>query len=80
LNKNFIKIYLKFNNSGDSLIKKLDLISVSGRKRYVRAFDMKTFYMKKNIFFLLNTSAGVLNHNKAYYKNLGGELLLKISI
>jgi ribosomal protein S8 len=80
LNKNFIKIYLKSNNSGDSLIKKLDLISIAGRRRYVKALDMKIYHMKKNIFFLLNTSEGVLNHNRAYYKNLGGELLLKICI
>jgi ribosomal protein S8 len=80
LNKNFIKIYLKFNNSGDPLIKKLDLISLSGRRRYISAFDMKTYHMKKNIFFILSTTAGVLGHNRAYHKNLGGELLLKICV
>ena len=80
INSSFIKIYLKFDSSGNSLIKKLFLISKPGKKSYISFFDLNKITKKNNMFLFINTSKGILNYKKALKYNLGGELLLKICI
>jgi ribosomal protein S8 len=80
INKNYIKIYLKFDSSGNSLIKNLYLMSKPGKKRYVKVFNIKNNIKKNNVLLFINTSKGILTYNEALKFNLGGELLLKICI
>lgn len=80
LNKNFVKIYLKFDNSGNPVIKDFFLISTFSRKRYMRVSDIKSNNIQKNYFFFLNTSKGILSHEKALIKKVGGEVFFKICV
>jgi ribosomal protein S8 len=80
LNNNFVKIYLKFDNLGNSLIKTILPISTLGRKKYIKINSLKKISLKKNNFYLLNTSKGILNYKESLNQKVGGELLFKISI
>lgn len=80
LNSFFIKVYLKFDGLGNSLIKDVLPVSTLGRKRFIKVSSLKKNYVKNNTFYLLNTSRGILNCHQAIEKNVGGEVLFKIFI
>lgn len=81
LNNDFVKIYLKFDNLGKSLIKKIIIISKPGNKKYINIFDLKSNHNTQiNYFCFLSTSKGILSHSKALLKGIGGEILFKIYI
>ena len=77
----FIKIYLKFNKSGKSLIQSINLISKSSRRLFISVYEIKKLKnINEDIFFFLSTSRGILSHKKALMYNLGGELLFSIKL
>ncbi|MCX7857387.1 MAG: 30S ribosomal protein S8 [Deltaproteobacteria bacterium] len=75
--KRLIKIYLNYDENGESVISGLKRISKPGRRVYVGATDAQK--MKKNVgFVVLSTSKGIISDVEARKKNVGGEALLHI--
>lgn len=71
-----IKIFLKPN-----LIKDIRIVSTPGRKSYVSVYNLKSSVFKNpRVVYILSTSSlGIVSSNIAIEKNVGGELLCKIS-
>lgn len=79
--KDFIKIYLKFNKFGKSMIQAINLISTSGRRLFMSVYNIKKLTkLKKSTFFFFSTSKGILSHKKAIEQNVGGEILFSINL
>ena len=76
-NKKFIKVVLKYNNNGTSVISELKKISKPGRRVYKGAEDIKRF---KNGYgtIVVSTSKGVLSNDVAYKEGIGGEVICSI--
>jgi len=76
-NKKFIKVVLKYNNDGSSVISELKKISKPGRRVYKGAEDIKRF---KNGYgtIVVSTSKGVLSNDVAYKDGIGGEVICSI--
>jgi ribosomal protein S8 len=81
LKSNFVKVFLKFNKVGKSLIQKINLFSTAGRHVYMSIYDIKNLSRtNKNFFFFFSTSKGILSQKKASALNLGGEILFSIRL
>lgn len=87
--ENFIKTYFNFKNNfivflkyrPNSVIKKIEMISIPSKKIYVNLYTLKSIlYKNKNSFYLLSTSKGILSGYDAIKLNVGGELLFQITI
>jgi len=76
-NKRFIKVVLKYDKSGNSVITEVKKISKPGRRVYKGADEIKKF---KNGYgtFIVSTSKGVLSNYDAYKAKVGGEVLASI--
>jgi len=76
-NKKFIKVVLKYNDNGTSVISELKKISKPGRRVYKGAEDIKRF---KNGYgtIVVSTSKGVLPNDVAYKEGVGGEVICSI--
>ena len=76
-NKKFIKVVIKYDNNGKSVITEVKKISKPGRRVYKGKDDMKRF---KNGYgtIVVSTSKGVLSNEEAHKAGLGGELLCSI--
>jgi len=76
-NKKFIKVVLKYNDNGTSVISELKKISKPGRRVYKGAEDIKRF---KNGYgtIVVSTSKGVLSNDVAYKEGIGGEVICSI--
>ena len=76
-NKKFIKVVLKYNNDGSSVINELKKISKPGRRVYKGAEEIKRF---KNGYgtIVVSTSKGVLSNDVAYKEGVGGEVICSI--
>ncbi len=76
-NKKFIKVVIKYDNSGKSVITEVKKISKPGRRVYKGINDMKLF---KNGYgtIVVSTSKGVLSNEDAHKAGVGGELLCSI--
>jgi small subunit ribosomal protein S8 len=76
-NKKFIKVVIKYDNNGKSVITEVKKISKPGRRVYKGKDDMKRF---KNGYgtIVVSTSKGVLSNEDAHKAGLGGELLCSI--
>ena len=75
--KRSIKVFLKYDKNGDSVITELKRVSKPGRRVYKPAADVKKF---KNGYgtIIITTSKGVLSNDDAYSANVGGEVLCTI--
>jgi ribosomal protein S8 len=81
LKSDFVKVFLKFNKVGKSLIQQINLLSTSGRRVHMSIYQIKNLSeTKKNFFFFFSTSKGILSHKKALALNLGGEILFSIRL
>ncbi len=76
-NKRFIKVVLKYDKNGNSVITEVKKISKPGRRVYKGADEIKKF---KNGYgtFIVSTSKGVLSNYDAYKAKVGGEVLASI--
>ncbi len=76
-NKKSIKVVLKYDDRGNSVINELKRISKPGRRIYKGKDDIKRF---KNGYgtLIVSTNAGILPNDKAYAQGVGGEVLCSI--
>jgi len=76
-NKKFIKVTLKYDENGDSVINEVKRISKPGRRVYKGYEDIKNY---KNGFgtLVVSTNKGVLPNDKAYKLKVGGEVICSI--
>ena len=76
-NKKFIKVVIKYDNSGKSVITEVKRISKPGRRVYKGKDEVKRF---KNGYgtIVVSTSKGVLSNEEAHKAGVGGELLCSI--
>jgi len=76
-NKKFIKVILKYDDNGNSVISELKKISKPGRRVYKPADEIKKF---KNGYgtIVVSTSKGVLSNNDAHQAGVGGEVICSI--
>ncbi len=75
--KKFIKVVIKYDNSGKSVITEVKRISKPGRRVYKGRNELKRF---KNGYgtIVVSTSKGVFSNEDAHKANVGGELLCSI--
>jgi len=76
-NKKSIKVVLKYDENGNSVINELKRISKPGRRIYKGKDEIKRF---KNGYgtLIVSTNAGILPNDKAYAQGVGGEVLCSI--
>ncbi len=76
-NKKFIKVVIKYDNSGKSVITEVKRLSKPGRRVYKGRDELKRF---KNGYgtIVVSTSKGVLSNEEAHKAGVGGELLCSI--
>lgn len=74
IESNKINIYLKYKNN-KSIINNIKYLSKPGKRLYIKN---KNIYKKKEGFFLISTSKGLLTLSEAKKFNIGGELICKI--
>ncbi|WP_191014297.1 30S ribosomal protein S8 [Treponema zioleckii] len=75
--KNIIRIFLKYDESNDSVIHGLEKISKPGRRVYSACKDLPRIYNGYGTL-IVSTSTGVTTGKKASEKNVGGELVCKV--
>ena len=76
-NKKSIKVVLKYDDNGNSVINEVKKISKPGRRIYKGKDDIKNF---KNGYgtLIVSTSAGILPNDKAFAQGTGGEVVCSI--
>ncbi len=72
-----IKVVLKYDDNGESVINEIKKISKPGRRIYKGKEDIKRF---KNGYgtLIVSTSSGVLPNDEAFKKGIGGEVICSI--
>jgi len=75
--KKFIKVVIKYDKSGNSVITEVKKISTPGRRVYKGSDEIKRF---KNGYgtYVVSTSKGVLSNDDAHKIGVGGEVLCSI--
>ncbi len=75
--KQSIKVILRYDDDGRSVISEIKRISKPGRRVYKGRNELKRF---KNGYGLIvvSTSKGVISNEEAYVSNVGGEALCSI--
>ena len=69
-----IRIFLRFDNEGNSLIHQLKRISTPGRRHYVDVDHLPR--VKNNMgIAMISTSRGIFTERQAKRENIGGEVL-----
>ncbi|DAB33076.1 MAG: small subunit ribosomal protein [Sulfurospirillum sp.] len=76
-NKKFIKVAIKYDKNGKSVINEIKKISKPGRRVYKGCDEIKRF---KNGYgtIVVSTSKGVLSNDDAHKAGVGGEVLCSI--
>jgi small subunit ribosomal protein S8 len=76
-NKKTIKVVLKYDENGHSVINEIKKISKPGRRVYQGAEEIKSF---KNGYgtLVVSTNKGVIANDEAYKQNVGGEVICSI--
>jgi small subunit ribosomal protein S8 len=75
--KKSIKVNLKYDDNGNSVINEVKRVSKSGRRVYKPASEIKRFKSGYGTI-VVSTSKGVLSNDKAHQQNVGGEILCSI--
>ena len=70
-------INLRYIGNRKPVITEITKVSKSGRRNYVAASDVGSFFNGLGIA-ILSTSSGVLANSEAFKRNVGGELICKI--
>jgi len=76
-NKAFIRVFLKYDYQGNSVIENIKRVSRPGLRVYVGAGDAPRVLDGLGIS-ILSTSKGVLSNKKAKQLGVGGELLCEV--
>ena len=76
-NKKSIKVVMKYDENGHSVINELKKISKPGRRVYQGSSEIKSF---KNGYgtLVVSTNKGVLANDEAFKQGVGGEVLCSI--
>ncbi len=76
-NKKTIKVVLKYDENGHSVINEVKKISKPGRRVYQSADEVKTF---KNGYgtLVVSTNKGVIANDEAFKQKVGGEVICSI--
>ena len=76
-NKKFVKVILKYDQAGYTVINELTRVSKPGRRVYKGFDSLKSF---KNGYgsLIVSTSQGVLANDDAYKAKVGGEILCSV--
>ena len=69
-----IRVYLKYDRDGRSVIEELKRVSTPGRRRYVNADEIPRVRNGRGIA-VLTTSRGVMTDKQARVMGIGGEVL-----
>jgi len=72
-----LRIYLKYTDEDEPVIRSLDRVSKPGRRRYVDADSIPRVRSGLGIA-ILSTSRGVLTDHEARERRVGGELLATV--
>lgn len=75
--QNILRIFLKYDKSGASLINELKRVSTPGRRYYVGLDDLPRVKNNTGIA-ILSTSRGVMSERDARKNSVGGEVLCYI--
>jgi small subunit ribosomal protein S8 len=73
----YIRIYLKYDTNGDSVIRGLKRISTPGLRRYVSSKEIPRVYNNLGIA-ILSTPRGVVSDRDAKKLNVGGEVVCHV--
>ena len=76
-NKTFFRIFLKYNENGNSIIDNLKRISRPGRRVYKGYKDIPKLYNGIGIY-IISTSKGITTGKKAKERKEGGEILCAV--
>ena len=77
INKEIIRIFLKYDYNGDPVIENIKRVSKPGLRVYVGAGEAPRVLDGLGIS-ILSTSKGVLSDNEARKENVGGEILCEV--
>jgi small subunit ribosomal protein S8 len=72
-----MRVYLKYSESGDHVINKIERISRPGRRVYIKADEIPVIRSGLGMT-IVSTSQGLMSGREAQKKNLGGELVCKV--
>ncbi len=72
-----MRVYLKYNESGDSLIKHISRVSRPSKRIYVKANEVPQVRSGFGLA-ILSTNKGVLSGEDATDNNVGGEVLCRV--
>ncbi len=72
-----LRVYLKYGPGQTNAILKLDRVSKSSRRVYVKSKDINTVYSGMGIS-IISTSKGLMTDKSARKENLGGEILCNV--
>ncbi len=72
-----MRLYLKYNESGEHAINKIDRVSRPGRRLYVKSNEIPVIRSGLGMT-IISTSQGLMSGKDAQKKSLGGELICKI--
>jgi len=72
-----MRVYLKYNEKGESVIKHLSRVSRPSKRIYVRATEIPKVRSGFGCA-ILSTNKGILSSDDAITQNVGGELICKI--
>jgi small subunit ribosomal protein S8 len=76
-NQGLIRIYLKYDKNGESVITKIMKVSTPGRRKYVGIKDLPR--VRNNLgIAILTTPKGLMTARNAQRNNIGGEVLCYI--
>ncbi len=76
-NKAFFRIFLKYDDRGNSILLGLKRISKPGRRIYKGYKDIKKLYNGIGVF-IVSTSTGITTGKKALERKVGGEILCSV--
>jgi small subunit ribosomal protein S8 len=72
-----LRLYLKYDEAGNPVIRELERISKPGRRRYVGADNLPRVRNGLGIA-IMSTSQGVMSDKEARNVNIGGEVLATV--
>ncbi|MBI1871391.1 MAG: 30S ribosomal protein S8 [Chlamydiae bacterium] len=73
----WLRVYLKFTQSGEKVIQGIERVSLPGRRVYADVADIPRVQGGMGVA-ILSTSQGVITGQKAKSLNTGGEVLCKV--
>ena len=76
-NKNYIRIFLKYDDKMNPVINGLERISTPGRRFYTGYKKMPRIYNGYGVL-IVSTSQGVISGKKAVIKKVGGEIICSV--